>query len=81
MKRQGARRIILGFPSDLPVVVEASAAQLSSDAGLLVIHEFDERIGLTARFSAVLTVTRDPAFTRYALPTLALQRIYRMLAE
>jgi hypothetical protein len=30
-----------------PVVIEPSPDQLSSDAGLLPIRQFDERIGLT----------------------------------
>jgi hypothetical protein len=48
------------FLQILPVVIEASAAQLSSDAGLLPIREFDERIGLTSGFAAVLNDPRDP---------------------
>jgi hypothetical protein len=40
----------------LPVVVEASAARLSSDGGLLIIREFDERLAFTARFAAAPTV-------------------------
>lgn len=35
------------------VVVEKSGGRLSSDAGLLLPREFDERIGLTARFMAM----------------------------
>jgi len=42
-------------------VVENSGGRLSSDAGLLVVREFDERIGLTARFAAAIHDTRlDP---------------------
>ena len=37
-----------------PVVVEPSAAQLSSDGGLLPIRELDEKLGLTDQFSAAL---------------------------
>jgi len=35
------------FFRDLPIVVQSSAAQLTTDAGLLPIREFDDRIGLT----------------------------------
>ena len=35
-----------------PVVVRPSEAELTSDAGLLPIHQFDQRIGLTEQFAA-----------------------------
>ena len=38
----------------LPVVVEPSAAQLSSDGGLLPIRELDEKLRLTDQFTAAL---------------------------
>ena len=40
------------FPS--PLVIEPSAAQLSSDAGLLPFRQFDQHLGLTQSFAAVL---------------------------
>jgi hypothetical protein len=33
-----------------PLVIEPSAGQLSSDAGLLPLRQFDQRIGLTRAF-------------------------------
>jgi len=47
----------LRFFPGLPVVVEASAVRLSSDAGLLPVRQFDERIGLTSSRHS----TRRPA--------------------
>ena len=73
MKIQGARRLVLGFHSELPVVMEVSTAQLSSDGGLLVVREFDERIGLPARFAAALRDTRDPTFTQHDLLSMVRQ--------
>lgn len=81
MRIQGARRLVLGFHSEWPVVLEVSAAQLSSDAGLLVVREFDGRIGWTARFADAITDTRDPMFTRHDLLSLVRQRIYGVLAD
>jgi len=50
-----------GFIPKKNIVVENSGGRLSSDAGLLLVREFDERIGLTAQFAAVLHDTRrDP---------------------
>jgi hypothetical protein len=34
-----------------PLVIEPSHGQLSSDAGLLPVRQFDERIGLTRAFA------------------------------
>ena len=38
-----------------PLVIEPSQGQLSSDAGLLPLRQFDDRIGLTRAFTIVLT--------------------------
>ena len=81
MSLQSARQLVLGFHPDLPVVVEESAAQLSSDGGLLVIREFDQRLEFTARFAAALQDTRDPAFTRHGVLSLVRQRMYGLLAD
>jgi hypothetical protein len=81
MSIQGARQLVFGFHADLPVVIEASAAQLSSDAGLLVVREFDERIELTKRFAAALSDDRDPASIQHDLLSMVRQRIYGVLAD
>ena len=47
-----------------PIVLEPSHAQLSSDAGLLAIRHFDERVGLTQAFAQALDDPRDPDLTR-----------------
>ena len=38
----------------MPIQIEASDAPLTSDAGLLPLRQFDERIGLTKQLAAVL---------------------------
>lgn len=81
MSLQSARQLVLGFHPDLPVVVEESAARLSSDGGLLVIREFDERLHFTARCAGALADTRDPAFTRHDLVSLVRQRLYGLIAD
>jgi len=58
------------FPSR-PVQVEVSTAPLSSDAGLLPVRQFDERIRLTEQFAAAIEDERDPTFTKQTVLTMA----------
>ena len=65
----------------LPIVVEATAARLSSDAGLLAIRAFDEHIGLTSSFAAVLDDPRDPKLFEHSFLDMSRSRIYGILAD
>lgn len=69
------------FLQNLPIVIEASAARLSSDAGLLAIREFDERIDLTPGFAAVLNDPRDPNKFDHSFLDMSRSRIYGILAD
>jgi len=69
------------FFQHLPVVVETSAAQLSSDAGLLPIREFDERIGLSRSFAAALRDVRDPKSAEHSFLEMTRSRVYGILAD
>ena len=50
---------------DTPLVIEPSHGQLTSDAGLLPIREFDQRIGLTQTFAAALDDPRNPDLSEH----------------
>src|SRR5207249_3000808 len=63
-----------------PPVIEPSAGQLSSDAGLLPIRQFDQRIGLTVAFAAALKDPRDPALTEHTFLEMVRSRIYGIFA-
>jgi len=54
MLAQDAKPIEFKFLADLPVVVQRHQGQLTSDAGLLPIAEFDRRSNFTARMAACL---------------------------
>jgi Transposase DDE domain group 1 len=69
------------FLPSRPIEFEISPAPLTSDAGLLVVRQFDEQIGLTERFAAALEDTRDPTFTQHSLSSMVRQRIYGILAD
>jgi Transposase DDE domain group 1 len=68
----------LPFLDQKPVVVQNSGGRLSSDAGLLVVREFDERIQWTRRVAAVLDDDRrEPTHSMLAMVR---QRVYGILA-
>ena len=81
MSIQGALQGTFSFFHELPIVVETTAARLTSDAGLLPLREFDERIGLTDAFAAVLDDGRDPTLTRHSFRQMTRSRIYGILAD
>lgn len=81
MNIQSVEQGTFSFLADLPIVVQASQAQLSSDAGLLAFREFDQRIGLTRSFAAVLNDPRDPERFEHSFLDMARARIYGILAD
>ena len=48
MSSQDAKQIEFDFLADLPVIVQRHEGQLTSDAGLLPIAQFDRRLNYTA---------------------------------
>lgn len=69
------------FFAGKPIVVEPSAGQLTSDAGLLPIRQFDERIGLTEQFAEALDDPRHQPFVGHPLAQMVRARIYGILAD
>ncbi len=70
---------VLGF-FGTPLVIEPSPGQLSGDAGLLPIRQFDERIRLTRGFAAALDDPRDPDLTEHSFLEMVWSRVYGILA-
>jgi len=66
---------------DKPVVVEPSEAELTSDAGLLPIRQFDEAIGLTEQFVAALNDSRHEPSVNHTLLEMVRMRVYGILAD
>ena len=63
-----------------PLVIEPSPGQLSSDAGLLPIRQFDQRISLTQAFAQALDDRRDPDLTEHTFLEMVRSRVYGILA-
>ena len=72
----------LQFPALVgkPVVVEFTAPEASSDSGLLLLRQVDERLGLSRRLVRCLHDRRDPSKVRHELVTLLLQRVLQIAA-
>ena len=69
------------FCDESPIVVEPSNAQLSSDAGLLPLRQFDEQIGLTQQFADALHDSRAASLVDHTFLEMARSRIYGVLAD
>ena len=57
------------------LVIEPSPGQLSSDAGLLPIRQFDHGIGLTRAFAEVLDDPRDPDLSEHTFLEMVRSRV------
>lgn len=68
------------FYAPLPIQIETSDAPLTSDAGLLPLRQFDERIGLTQQFAAALHDPRDPDLIEHTFPEMVRSRVFGILA-
>jgi hypothetical protein len=68
------------FPS-LPIVVEPSPAQVTSDAGLLPFRQLDERLGLTKQFAQTLTDPRHTGYIDHTFLEMTRQRVYGIIAD
>jgi Transposase DDE domain group 1 len=76
MSSQDVKQIEFDFLADLPVVVQRHEGQLTSDAGLLPIAQFDRRLNYTARMAACLEAEpADDPRQRHRKPQTQLQRI------
>lgn len=64
-----------------PVVVQPCRAELTSDAGLLPICEFDRRIGLTEQFAAALSDWRYQPSVTHTVLEMVRTRIFGILAD
>lgn len=80
MSLQGVLPFVLDFLPRKPIEIEVSRAQLTGDAGLLPIRQFDEAIRLTQRFAAALADART-GDVRHSNLSLVRQRIYGILAD
>lgn len=80
---QGVWQKSFDFLGQKPVVVQAADSRLSSDAGLLPVREFDERIGLTEQLAEAVEGcdSRYEPFTEHTVLEMVRSRVYGILAD
>jgi hypothetical protein len=69
-----------GFLFQPKLLVAFDGGETTSDAGLLLLREFDERLGLTRALKGVFHDTRDRRYITHDLLTLLRQRLYQIAA-
>jgi hypothetical protein len=70
----------LGFGFQPKLVVDFAGGTLTTDAGLLLVREFDEQRGLTGDVVGRITETRDARYITHELDALVRQRLYQIAA-
>jgi hypothetical protein len=81
MDQQPAFQLCFNFPRSKPIVVEPSAAQVTSDAGLLPFRQLDEQIGLTRQFAEALDDRRHTGYIDHTFLEMTRMRVYGVLAD
>ena len=69
-----------GFRFQRKLTVDFTGGEITGDAGLLLLREFDERLGLTAGLQKLVIDDRDKRYVRHAALDLLRQRIYQIAA-
>jgi hypothetical protein len=78
---QDVGQLSFNFFDGRPVEIEISDARLTTDAGLLPIREFDERLRFTEQFAEALQDLRQRDGVKHSLASMVRQRIYGALAD
>ena len=81
MSIHDVEQLSFDFFSGRPVEIEISDVQMSSDAGLLPIRAFDERLRFTEQFVAALQDLRQASGVKHSFASMVRQRIYGALAD
>jgi len=69
-----------GFRFQPKVSLDFAGGEITGDAGLLLVREFDERLGLTAGLRGLVSDERDRRYVTHDVLGLLRQRIYQIAA-
>jgi len=64
------------FTFNRSIKVESREERLTGEAGVMLLRELDERLGLTSSLGESLIDQRDPSLIRYTLTELLRQWLY-----
>jgi hypothetical protein len=78
MATQCHNQLALGFQPK--IVLDFNGGQITSDTGLLLLREFDERLGLTKKLPGLFNDWRNPVFIQHETDEMLCQRIYQIAA-
>src|SRR5580704_13512086 len=81
MSVQTAWQGTFSFLDNLPIIVEPSAALLTSDAGLFPFRELDQRLHLTQQFAQALDDPRDAELVQHTFLEMTRSRVFGILAD
>lgn len=71
-------RLLFGFHRNRVVDLTLDAPSTSSDGGLLLLRQLDERLGLCSGLSALLADERDPRLTQHGRLEQLRQRVFQI---
>jgi hypothetical protein len=71
-------QLSLEFHPTLPITVAFDAPQISSDGGVLLLRQMDDRLGLSARLAALLPDARETSKVRHDRREQVRQRLYQI---
>ena len=69
-----------GFRFQPKLTLDFAGGDITSDAGLVLVREFDERLGLTARLRTLVGDDRDRRYVTHDVLALLRQRLYQIVA-
>jgi hypothetical protein len=75
-----SKQLVFPFFKDSRLTASFDGGTITSDGGLLLVREFDERIGLSESFSRLIYDPRDPRFILHDQLALIRQRLYQIVA-
>ena len=73
-------QMVFPYYKHKPLTVNFKGGDISSDGGMLLVRQLDERLGIVDRVVSSLTDRRDQRYIDHDLLTLLRQRIYQMVA-
>lgn len=62
-----------------PIVAEFNSGEISSEAGLMLIHLVDQHYGLSQQITSCFRDHRDPSQVKHTLEAMVAQRLYGLL--